>query len=626
MTKCTDSVSQRVGRQLGVRDTDRDELLLDDILVHTPTAELTVSDAAYYLAQLARCPEVRAQAEPTDPRVTTWSRAGTPWFTLTKHDRSLVVTDRHDGGTNTVSLHAKRFGLLSSLNPWLVRRDFARGLPHPEALRTPEYWIARYSASAHTPLLTPAAIATYNDRESARVVDVDATLTKNGPTLPVRTILAEVLKYYGLELRDGAFVRAPCALGVGSATFTGTLTNKAAELTLHDWRQIVAAMRLPIDVTPIGPPACATAGGALTVQPNPSLDRRIPLQYGVLVRQTELRLYPDARACFTSRDASADDLCTAHRPHLGEPVTILWSGAGWSFVKTQQSGGWVPHADLALATRTDIDRLLTATTTVRDFTVVVDDIRLGMGTRLPLRADYGDTIEVDRPTRASDGRVAWQPLTVSRPQADVAPAFTYASFITALLDTTPQGVWLYANKAHEGTEGVDCSGLVRMALEVHGLIIGRTTGVHFLHAGQSVWQRPPALAPVTTLAADQLAATWRDNQHRATQSRRAILDVLRQWDRDMRHGVPRGPLLLVWPGHVSVFLGFDTTQRPMVFSSLSRSKVLQHGTHAGPTAATEDLWLLGPTVTPLDLAVGVPGTLGRTTDWYARIATIREIR
>ncbi|MBI2974023.1 MAG: hypothetical protein HYY43_00275, partial [Deltaproteobacteria bacterium] len=275
-----------------------------------------------------------------------------------------------------------------------------------------------------------------------------------------------------------------------------------------------------------------------------------------------------------------------------EPVRILWAGKGWYFVKTQQEYGWVSEIDLAIAKREDVDKLLNGTAVAKEFVFAKDLVRYGMGSRLPLADVNEESVTVEVPARGAKGILEWRKKELPKYYFDIEPAYTYAGVVKPLLSEISEGVWLLANKAYMGVEGVDCSGATKMALEIPGLLLGRNSGGAQSLAGKSLWERPKELVLEQQPDASKLDEAWNNNVTKLEEGKKQIMQVFKQWHDDMINGRKRGILLAGWQGHVMIFLGLDDSGRAIVISSVSRVSTVSESGAKPYEAKTDSQWLL----------------------------------
>jgi hypothetical protein len=466
----------------------------------------------------------------------------------------------------------------------------------------------------------------FNAVSSKNVDKIDSRLTE----LPDKMKRADVMDliYRSFMLGSNTHITGEPAQGLGSGGFiyTGDLDTKSPEniWTLGDWENVASAFGFETDVSQVEKGFKVDFTKAVGKE-----GEELQLGYGIIVNQADLRGIPSLKACYASPAASEDDACAFHRAHI-EPVRILWKGNGWTFVKTQQEYGWVQDKDLAVATRADVDVLLNSPVVVKEFSFVRDDVRFDMGTSLPFGGDgeNADWMAVLVPSKDDDGNVKWKKMSMPSEYVEVMPKYTYETVVNLLLGEMTEGIWLLANKSFKGVEGVDCSGATKKALEVAGLLLGRNSGSAQGLQGKSLWERPAGLVMEKQPEADpQKIQTTMDKNLKALQSSKdEIGAVFKKWHEDMLSGRPRGILLVGWNGHIGIFLGYDDAGRAVVFSSLSRVKRMNGASQP------EDVWLLEPTITPLDTIETDPdnGQLitpgqGFPASWYGRITYVREL-
>lgn len=621
-------------RKLEFEDSDSDNLFIDDIFRSDAEGNDKLQCVAEYLAEIGARENITAGGDPTDPRRMTWKIDGKDTFTLIKGDQTLNYEEA--SGEKIPNVLHNGYGMLFGLNPWLVKSDAAKGVDST-LIRNPSYWHYKYLPSAQQPI--PTDSADFNTTASLAIDKVDYDLDEL-PEQMTKTEVADLI-YKSFYLGANAHITGepPQGLGAGGFIYTGDLDTKSVDnkWTLRDWLQTASEFGLNVTTT------VSADGKGFKLDFSKSVTdpkENVTIGHGIIVNQADLRAIPSLKSCYASPAPNEDDACQYHRPHI-EPVRILWVGKNWSFVKTQQEYGWVQNKDLAIATRKDVDKLLNGTAVVREFVFEEDGTRFGMGTRLPfvgmhIEKGNGLPITVSVPKRGYAGRLVWEDKDFSMKYFTVAPSYTYGTVVTALLREIPEGVWLLANKPFQGVEGVDCSGATKMAIEIAGLLLGRNSGSAQALAGTRMWERPQELYPIKETSTDKekLSAAWNENLKKLEESKTQIRAVFSQWDSDMRHGFVRGPLLFGWNGHVGIFVGLDDAGRAIVVSSLSRTKKISQLNSEEPYASTtEDVWFLGPTVTPLetietDLATGatVPLGGGMPISWYGRINFIRELK
>lgn len=642
-----DSVTKlhsRLSKKYHIKDADKDGRLLDDILASSKNDAEKLKLAMLYLAELGKDPSVTAKIDPAHPERMIWQQAGVSTFLLSKGD-GFVRYKELDGGEFKWNFSGA--SRLFNFNPWLIKLDAKAGAD-AAALRDPELWIKRYEKSADQAILSPEQIELFNRQDSQEVAKVDAQLDELPSTMPFGDVLQLVSNAYFLGSNAHMLAVDPCNLGAAGNKFSGTLSEKHL-LVPRDWDYVAAEFGFPVRAVDMSGQECKPEGAAAKkIEQGSTLDfskagdpkQLIEIGYGILTNQADLRAIPSESACYDSDSPSSDDGCEFHRPQV-EPVRVLWSAKNWSFVKTQQEYGWVKNENLAQATRADVDRLLKGEVVVTDFTHVQtidgNNIRLGMGTHLPLAQEMSELTFVWMPMLGEARKVRWEMLALPKSSVSVRPQYTYANMVRQLFKTTP-AVWLLANKSIEGkdghVEGADCSGMTGMVAKVAGLILGRNSGSAQGFAGTRLWERNKDLSEQSAVpTAENAEATWKTNLSHLAESQQQMDAVLTQWDKDMKSGKARGMLLLGWPGHVAIFLGFDEKGRAMVISSLSRTKRTadDNAESAAWKAKTDDVWTLAPTVTPLNMGTDpvseqlITRGNSRPIDWYNRVSFIQEL-
>ena len=260
-------------------------------------------------------------------------------------------------------------------------------------------------------------------------------------------------------------------------------------------------------------------------------------RYGLVVRRASLRTFPTGRRVFSTPGDTDIDRFQESALFPGTPVAIAHASRDgeWLFVVSQRYAAWIDARHVAegdaatvlgYAERTPY-RLVTgaAAHTVHTPEVrAVSDVRLDMGTRLPLASSTGringqhaaSGHAVELPVRQDDGRLILRPALLPR-SADTADAplpLTRRHLIGQAFKFLGERYgWGHDYNAR------DCSGFVSEVYASMGLVLPRNTG-------------DQAGSPV-------LATTWLDDDA----SRVAALEALQVGD------------LVYVPGHVMMVIG-----------------------------------------------------------------------
>jgi hypothetical protein len=211
----------------------------------------------------------------------------------------------------------------------------------------------------------------------------------------------------------------------------------------------------------------------------------ITREYGVIIRQAEMRLYPTNVPAFSTADGRLDrfaltDLCA------GNPVCVLHESrdGDYLFVESPIAQGWVKAEDIALGSRNEIRALTEGDTFIlaraNRVPVYGDpgckrfDRWLYCSARLPLEGKTAAGYTITLPVRKPNGSLALE-RGYLKPDADVSVGYlpyTKRNVIEQMfrLYGTPYG-W-------HGREGMrDCSGTIRALMRCFGIVTGKNPAI-----------------------------------------------------------------------------------------------------------------------------------------------------
>lgn len=221
------------------------------------------------------------------------------------------------------------------------------------------------------------------------------------------------------------------------------------------------------------------------------LDAPQEVRYALVVQRTNVRSFPTTTV-ITNQGFDADlDRMQETALFTGQWVHVLWQSADkqWAFVRTDHYMGWIQTADIAMASRADVQGFITS---ARKLVVTGPRVlsspgphqaavALDIGVQLPLLPTPTTLVHgqhpafsyvVQMPTRTADGRLMLKPTLVARSQ-DVREGF---------LPLTQRQLILQAFKFlgerygwGHGYQARDCSGFIRDIYQSIGLNLPRNT-------------------------------------------------------------------------------------------------------------------------------------------------------
>jgi len=275
---------------------------------------------------------------------------------------------------------------------------------------------------------------------------------------------------------------------------------------------------------------------------------------------THLRGLPTQLPLFTAADAYPFDMLQYPQVKANEPLRVLHISRDgiWVFVETAYSNGWLEARDVAFADQSFIDSWMSLPQLViiRD-DVTVNDERNGtsyrseIGTFLPL-ADAGETWWEAEVATVGKGRKAV--ITLTRISHEAAGRFPLPfnreniSLIGNQLAGQPYG-W---GEMH-GLR--DCSAMLRDFFQPFGIWLPRT-------------------------ATDQIASVRQQSD----------LSGKQPWEKEDTIRLQAVPFLTLFykPGHIMLYIGQDSKERPLVFHNTWSIRIKD--------AAGEHLQLIGKAV------------------------------
>jgi cell wall-associated NlpC family hydrolase len=356
---------------------------------------------------------------------------------------------------------------LSILGAGSCRADDTSALPVPAhgvigvnaAHLTPEFWIARLPQSDRV-ILDPAAIAAHNEnlfRVDATMHDLRAlptTLSRQQVTQWIQALSERPIR--PLFDRDGKPVTA----------------------------QMLDALADNL---------------ALTAVPESA-----PTRYGLVVHRADLRTFPSPLRAYSRSDDHDIDRFQESAMFPGTPVVLAHESADrqWWFVVSPRYAAWVEKKHIAEGPAAEVFafvdhepyRIVTgaiATTVNTTEQPPVSELRLDMGTRVPLLADWPPANPVngqhpyashviELPTRDADGKLKLEPALLQKntdTQGDYLP-LTRANILRQAFKFLGERYgWGHAYDAR------DCSGFVSDVYSSMGVRMPRNTRDQSVSAG-----------------------------------------------------------------------------------------------------------------------------------------------
>lgn len=207
-----------------------------------------------------------------------------------------------------------------------------------------------------------------------------------------------------------------------------------------------------------------------------------PVRYGITIRKCNLRTFPTDAAVYNNTANWLDRFQETGCP-LGEPLLILHESKDheWFFIQLYNYRGWIKKEDVAIAKGKD---QLFDYTESKDFVVAVDhcviensaskgEIKLVMGSRIPLIEDGKDYYKVSLPERDKQGRLIFSEINIAKTE----------HLNVGYLDYTHSNIIKQAFKllgtAYDwgGKEnGYDCSSYIMSIYRTLGIRLPRNSG------------------------------------------------------------------------------------------------------------------------------------------------------
>jgi hypothetical protein len=436
-------------------------------------------------------------------------------------------------------------------------RDTPTGVPGVTVEQlSPDYWIAK-QPRARRPLLDAEAIAAQN----AKLFELDTSVN------------------------------------VVSA-IPDTLPREDVQRRLHELSQLPDRTLYREDGQPMGGVERAAIVDALARDAIPD---SVEVRFGLVVRRASVRAFPTLTRAFT--DAHDTDIDRLQESALfpGTPLAIIHESrdGAWWFVVSPLYVAWIAKDDVAIGTREAVfgwgEREPGLVVTGADVETVftpeeprVSRLRLDMGVRLPLRADWPPTEPVngqhpynawvvDLPVRGADGALEFAPALVPRSE-DVS--LQYLTLDRPAL--VRQSFKFLGERYGWGHDygARDCSGFVSEVYRSFGVVIPRNTSDQ-----------------ATSPALDRVAFADGDIEAR----RRALEDL------------DTGDLVYI-PGHVMMVIGKDKGLHYVIHDTTGFNTRAADG-------SIQRVKLNGVSVTPLETLLGSDGT-----PFVERMTAIQRIR
>ncbi len=222
---------------------------------------------------------------------------------------------------------------------------------------------------------------------------------------------------------------------------------------------------------------------ALLVNAAPDLPERVPVQFGVCARRTDLRSFPTGHVMTSRPFDFAFDRIQETALDIGWPVALVAASRDgqWGFALTPQYWGWLRLDAVATASRQDVNAYVHAL----NFVVTLGSrglVALGegggitpqMGTRLPLRDESEGAYRVAVPLRDASGALQ----LVDGWIAQDAGTFALGYLPLTVRSLFVQGFKLLGERyswggTRLGIFGRDCSRLVRDVYATTGVLLPR---------------------------------------------------------------------------------------------------------------------------------------------------------
>ncbi|HEX6831923.1 MAG TPA: SH3 domain-containing protein [Rudaea sp.] len=277
------------------------------------------------------------------------------------------------------------------------------GVPGIEAAQlTPDFWIARLS-EPDAVIYDAATLAARNER-----------LVKTDPTM------------HDLHALPATLTRKQVADWIGA-------------LSERPTRELYDADGKPVPAATIDAAVDALAIG--------SIPETQPTRYGLIVHRAALRTFPTAQRVFRTRDDHDIDRFQESALFPGTPVAIAHTSRDgeWLFVVSPRYIAWIEKKFVAEGNAQQVFayaeqkpyRIVTGATATTVFTPeqpAVSELRLDMGTRVPLRIDPAlqavngqnpyTSYVIELPARGDDGKLRIVPALLQKntdTQADYLP-------------------------------------------------------------------------------------------------------------------------------------------------------------------------------------------------------------
>lgn len=375
---------------------------------------------------------------------------------------------------------------------------------------TPEYWITHGDEAAlYTADRLPTINHQYIAQANAAIPPSSVPRLWDLAHLPRQMTYGEVLAPT-IRLETYPFLRSDPTQPVVNATSTM-------------YRDILQRLNIPGKIADFvdGP----KKGVELQIDPA-WRHAQIPLRYGWVITQSDLRAVPDVRTALYF--VSDDDQWADTGLNANQPVAIIGEAkdpqsATWYQVITTRVVGWIRAADVAPTTPENVREYYEGNEDAY-LTVTVPEVRLPsghrleMGTRLyldserpsnghyrvqsPRRTPNGnswtmETLHIDARQVGTDiGRSAFHkgPVPLSRANF-LRLAFQYLGTPWAMANERRGSTWRFTNEGGTRRTQIDCSGIMVNVTTAMGLeTLARNSGIQ-IQQGKTLWTKGAAGVP-----------------------------------------------------------------------------------------------------------------------------------
>lgn len=333
-----------------------------------------------------------------------------------------------------------------------------------------------------------------------------------------------------------------------------------------------------------------------------AIDSKQPIQFGVIVKRTDLRTFPTTQKVFkTADDINLDRFQeTALFPTQVVAIYHQSKDAQWYFVSSYNYSAWVAKKDVAIGNKTDVfdyhnalpyvvitgDKVFTSS---NPYNRDISEQQLEMGIRLPLvevkdkpvllggQNTYASHV-VKYPTRTKEGRLDIQPALIAKSQ-DVS--LGYLSF--SRKNIIQQAFKFLGERYGWGHSfnARDCTGFVGEIYKSFGIIMPRNSGQQ---------------------GVSEQGKNIRFSKKTSRQEKLKAINKLDVGD------------LIYLPGHVMMYLGQFNDQPYVIHDVAGYSYYDQQGVY-------QKSKLNGVSVTPL-----IPLQLNQKTSYIDRIYNLKKMK